>query len=141
MCKKKWRGCHTYREELGKTTWEGVSNSNGPLWGYLDKLARAHAFMGQAYIGQASVPKFQISAYHKNIQGGHQDSLSYWTITKGEQRVANLIRLWTIPFSSNVLGLVKEVFENFLEIVMCRAFHSLPPSTLEELFVPSRWWR
>lgn len=28
------------------------------------------------------------------------------------------------------------VFENLLEMIMCRAFHSLPPSSLEEIFGP-----
>ncbi|CAG8120048.1 unnamed protein product [Penicillium olsonii] len=108
-----------------------------PHGGYLDFVTdlRSRTYW-RPYIGQASVPKFQISAHHKNIQAGHQDSLHYWIIARGEQRVANFIRLWAIPFPPNALGLVKEAFENFLETVMCRAFHSLPPSALEELFGP-----
>jgi hypothetical protein len=38
------------------------------------------------------------------------------------------------PFSSE--NLVKLVFENFLEMVMCRIFQSLPLSSLEEIFGP-----
>lgn len=122
---------HMIRQEQIKQL--GIWDS--PHGGYLDFVtSRLVQHYWRPYIGQAGIPKYRVSTHHKNIQGGHQNSLHYWIITKGEQRQANFLRLWAIPFPPNVDNLVKGVFENFLETVMCRAFHSLPPSTLEELF-------
>ncbi|KAJ5436364.1 hypothetical protein N7445_007249 [Penicillium cf. griseofulvum] len=109
---------HMIRQEQIKQP--GIWDS--PHGGYLDFVpSRLVQHYWRPYIGQSGIPKYRVSTHHKNIQGG-------------EQRQANFLRLWEIPFPPNVDNLVKGVFKNFLETVMCRAFHSLPPSTLEELF-------
>jgi hypothetical protein len=64
-------------------------------------------------------------------------SLHYYIIKSGKGlRSANFIRLWAIPFPPRRDGTVKLVFENFLEMVFCRAFQSLPAATLEQTFAP-----
>lgn len=110
-----------------------------PHGGYLNFVTdRRDMNYWRPYIGQAGAPKIRISTHHSNVQAGHQNSLHYWIIKIGEgQRQANFIRLWTISFPPKVDDMVKLVFENFLEKVMCRAFQSLPPATLKEFFGPS----
>ncbi|KAJ5151941.1 hypothetical protein N7492_010236 [Penicillium capsulatum] len=111
---------------------------DSPYGGYLDFVTdqRDLAYW-RPYVGQASSLKERISTHHRNIQTGHQDSLHYWVIRIGEgHRKANFIRLWQILFPPGIDDMVKLVNENFLEKVMCRAFESLPPSTLEEFFDP-----
>ncbi|KAJ6020676.1 hypothetical protein N7540_006180 [Penicillium herquei] len=109
---------------------------SAPHGGYLDFITdqRLQDYW-RPYVGQSTAPRFRVTTHHRRIQARSTDCLHYWIIYKGDgQRLANFIRLWKIPFPENVDWLVKIVLENFLEQVMCRAFHSLPPSTLEEMF-------
>lgn len=109
-----------------------------PNGGYLDfvtHIQRPHYW--RPYVGQAGEPKYRLPQHNAAIRSGSEKSLHYWIVKQGQGlRRANFIRLWTIPFPTRVDTLVKLVFENFLEMIMCRAFQSLPSLILEEIFGP-----
>lgn len=107
-----------------------------PHGGYLDFITdQRFGDYWRPYVGQSTAPYFRVTTHHRRIQARSTSCLHYWVIYQGDgQRLANFIRLWRIPFPERVNGLVRVVLENFLEEAMCRAFHSLPPSTLQEVF-------
>lgn len=49
-------------------------------------------------------------------------------------RSANFIRLWSEPYIAMDLPELQLICQNILELAMCRAFQSLPPSSLTQIF-------
>lgn len=109
-----------------------------PHGGYLDFVTHIETLdYWRPYVGQASEPKYRLPQHNAAIRNGSEKSLHYWIIKQGHGlRRANFIRLWSIPFPAKIDAMVTLVFENFLEMIMCRAFQSLPSLTLEEIFGP-----
>jgi hypothetical protein len=82
------------------------------------------------------LPKQRVSKHIQEISKKSKRSLHYYIISNKPDRYANFIRLWTIPFPPQTNSILMLGFENFLEMVMCRAFQCLPTSSLEEIFGP-----
>jgi hypothetical protein len=120
------------KQALDQSTWED------PNGGYLDFVTQVNepTYL-RPYVGQSNEPKYRIPQHTREILKGSMASLHYYIIRSGKGlRSANFIRLWTISFPPRTDGTVKLVFENFLEMVFCRAFQSLPAATLEQTFGP-----
>ncbi|XHG03232.1 hypothetical protein AWENTII_006548 [Aspergillus wentii] len=120
------------KQTSNPATWEE------PHGGYLGFVTQAllPTYL-RIYVGQSKKPKLRIPQHIREIMKGSRRSLHYYIINNGQgSRHANFIRLWTIPFPPRIDSMIMLVFENFLELVMCRAFQSLPASSLEEIFGP-----
>jgi hypothetical protein len=111
---------------------------DAPHAGYLDFVTHIQSFdYWRPYVGQAGQPRYRLPQHNAANRNGFEESLHYWIIKQGcGSRRANFIRLWCVPFPARTDAMVKLVFENFLEMIMCRAFQSLPSLTLEEIFGP-----
>ncbi|KAL5338938.1 hypothetical protein BJX70DRAFT_398139 [Aspergillus crustosus] len=119
----------TQSQEQDKTPWM-------PYSGYMDYVTDSRDLKyWRVYIGQSKNPPSRISQHIRNIINGHDDTLHYYVILQGKgYRSANFIRLWTLVCPDYVPSSVQDIFANILEMVMCRAFESLPKGVLEEYF-------
>ncbi|KAK2751804.1 hypothetical protein FQN55_009246 [Onygenales sp. PD_40] len=87
------------------------------------------------YVGQSEKPRMRIQQHTRNILALKRDTLHYYIVWKGNgQRTCNFIRLWTLVIPEGKNTDLEVVFNNILEMVMTRAFESLPSTTLEEWF-------
>ena len=87
------------------------------------------------YVGQSEKPWLRIQQHGRNIRKLKHDILHYYIIWVGHgYRTCNFIRLWTLILPDG-LGVVFQItFNNILEMIMARAFQSLPRMTLEKWF-------
>ncbi|KAE8367186.1 hypothetical protein BDV27DRAFT_155154 [Aspergillus caelatus] len=122
-----------HKQASNPSTWEV------PHRGYLDFVTQAllPTYL-RNYVGQSNKPKLRIPQHIRETLAGSRRSLHYYIINNdGEcSRHTKFIRLWTIPFPPRTDTIITLVLDNFLEMVICRAFQSLPVSSLEEIFGP-----
>lgn len=82
----------------------------------------------RGYVGQSN----SLNIQKKN------DTLHYYVIWKGNgKRAASFIRLWTLTPDSGIDEATRVLFTNMLEMIMCRAFQTLPEAELERFFPTS----
>lgn len=85
----------------------------------------AYACSGNSTLKESNQPKYRIPQHTREIMKVSMASPHYYIIKNGKGlRSADFIRLWTIPLPPRTDDTIKLVFENFLEMVLCRAFQS-----------------
>ena len=110
------------------------------LWrrnsGYLDfVLDDRNSAYWRAYVGQSSNPIQRMGQHIRCIRDCERESLHYYIIWMGAPfRSANFIRLWSIPYIAMDLPELQLICQNIIELAMCRAFQSFPPSSLTQIF-------
>jgi hypothetical protein len=81
--------------------------------------------------------------HHLKIRRGVFDTLHYFILQLGQgHRTANLLRLWTIPQNDErdyglLFNARQALRKNFLEMLFCGAFQSLPATYLRRVYGPA----
>lgn len=92
----------------------------------------------RAYPGQSKEPPGRIKIHNRAILRGSRSTLHYYVIAQGQgYRAANWLKLWEVPRDTQLSCTSRAVALNVLEMTMCRAFQSLPGSSLEAYYGPS----
>ncbi|KAJ5208039.1 hypothetical protein N7449_002418 [Penicillium cf. viridicatum] len=92
----------------------------------------------RAYPGQSKEPPGRIKIHNRAILRGSRSTLHYYVIAQGQgYRAANWLKLWEVPRDTQLSCTSRPVALNVLEMTMCRAFQSLPGSSLEAYYGPS----
>lgn len=89
------------------------------------------------YIGQSKNPIHRIRQHVRAIHSGNSDTLHYFVINQGKgYRRASFVKLWSIMMPDYVNSAVNITLNNITEMTMARAFQSLPPKELMDVFGP-----
>ncbi|KAJ5284085.1 hypothetical protein N7505_002065 [Penicillium chrysogenum] len=114
------------------------NNHWSPNGGYVDIVTDSrNSEYWRAYPGQSKYPPGRIKIHNRAILRGSKSTLHYYVIAQGQgYRAANWLKLWEAPNDTQLPGTSRAVALNVLEMAMCRAFQSLPGSTLEAYFGP-----
>ncbi|GAB1208781.1 hypothetical protein APSETT445_007542 [Aspergillus pseudonomiae] len=107
-----------------------------PNGGYVDIVTdlRNNEYW-RAYPGQSKNPSDRIKTHNRAVLRGSRSTLHYYVIAQGQgYRVANWLKLWEVPNNLQLSCTSRAVALNILEMTMCRAFQSLPGSTLEAYY-------
>ena len=87
------------------------------------------------YIGQATVLVFRIYYHSLAILKGKADTLQYYILQLGNgSRTANFLLLWDLLVEVQRVPQHRSLMQNFLQMLFCRVFESLPGSILHEFF-------
>ena len=83
------------------------------------------------YVGQSIVILFRVDKHIREILKGSCTTLHYYILQLGPGcRTSNWLRLWTIPDKFDRPPTHQELLQNFLEMLFCGAFQSLPTEEL-----------
>jgi len=100
--------------------------------GYLDFVtdSRDNTYI-RFYVGQSIVILFRVDKHIREILKGSCTTLHYYILQLGPGcRTSNWLRLWTIPDKFDRPPTHQELLQNFLEMLFCGAFQSLPTEEL-----------
>lgn len=127
---------HHVHQQQDPDAFAGTANG-----GYLDYVVdRRFPSYWRAYVGQSTNLKARLTQHSTAIRHGAENSLHYYIVKAGGgERNANMIRLWLLPNLGEPLETTLILFNNVLEMTMCRAFQTLPPHTLKEAFGPQEY--
>lgn len=91
------------------------------------------------YVGQSSLLAYRISGHKNAIRNRKCDSLHYYILcnkSSASYRQANFIRSLVLKLPGATASLIRDAFENVMEMTFTRVFQTLPAQILEEYFGP-----
>lgn len=91
----------------------------------------------RVYIGQSKNPIHRIRQHIHAIYSGNSETLHYFIINRGKgYRRAGFVKLWSLIMPDYINSAVNITLNNVMEMIMARAFQSLPPKELLDVFGP-----
>ena len=87
------------------------------------------------YVGQSIMVLFRVDTHIRKILKGSCKTLHHYILQLGRGfRTSNWLRLWTIPHNLDRDPTHQDLLQNFLEMLFCGAFQSLPSKELVKNF-------
>lgn len=107
--------------------------------GYCDYFTDRDDEYCRVYVGQGSIFQYRITGHKNAIQNRKRDSCHYYILchqSAAIPRQANFLRLWVLKLPGATDSLIRDAFENVMEMTFARVLQTPTPHILEEYFGP-----